>query len=231
MTFNYALPLISLIAAAMLGLFFAFVWRRLMGTMSFRYISQQFIHHAKPLLSLNHDDDDQFFHHYKSLIKLIFRYMGRNLLAMALGLAPFLLAMLLLFPMVRDQLNQELHQVVLYPPLEPAPISRVARCEEEPAKLLLPYGLGCADPYTNTAICWQESSCMWLSLLDFDLRQVAPPQGVQPDEQRAGYLLVRPTAGDGNPLWPFLSDFEAALYALFSLMAMLGFLWPKRRQR
>jgi hypothetical protein len=42
-----------------------------------------------------------------------------------------------------------------------------------------------------------------------------------------GPLLVQAKHGV-NPLWPFLSDVEAAFFAVFILVTLAGILWPRK---
>ena len=58
--------------------------------------------------------------------------------------------------------------------------------------------------------------------LDFDVVPLKPG-AAGPD-----YAVVRADHGDANPLWPFLSDIEAALFVAFVFATVAGLLWPHK---
>lgn len=67
--------------------------------------------------------------------------------------------------------------------------------------------------------CASDGYCALFTALDFKVVRVeAPP-----------YAITRADHGDVNPLWPWLSDLEAAFFAVFILATVAGLLWPKRR--
>jgi hypothetical protein len=76
----------------------------------------------------------------------------------------------------------------------------------------------------RTAYCASPGWCMAFSSLGFNV--VESTSGKLGD---APYAVVRPSHGDVNPLWPFLSDIEAAFFLAFILSTIVGLLWPSHK--
>jgi hypothetical protein len=76
----------------------------------------------------------------------------------------------------------------------------------------------------RTAYCASAGWCTAFSSLGFEV--VESPAGKLGDDP---YVVVRPSHGDINPLWPFLSDIEAAFFLAFILSTLAGLLWPSRK--
>jgi hypothetical protein len=73
----------------------------------------------------------------------------------------------------------------------------------------------------RTAYCSTPGWCTVFAALDFKVVEV--PFKNKP------YTVERADHGDRNPLWPFLSDIEAAFFAAFILSTLIGLLWPLPR--
>ena len=74
----------------------------------------------------------------------------------------------------------------------------------------------------RTAYCGSDGYCALFAALDFKVVKV--------DDAKLDYVVVRADHGDVNPLWPFLSDIEAAFFLAFILATVTGLLWPQKRQ-
>ena len=71
------------------------------------------------------------------------------------------------------------------------------------------------------AYCASDGYCTLFAALDFKVvRLDAVPAG-------HAYIVERASHGDINPLWPFLSDIEAAFFVVFMLATVIGLLWPR----
>ncbi|HWM42867.1 MAG TPA: hypothetical protein VNP36_10550 [Burkholderiales bacterium] len=71
----------------------------------------------------------------------------------------------------------------------------------------------------RTGFCASDGYCALFTALDFKVVRVEAP----------AYAIARADHGDVNPLWPWLSDIEAAFFAVFIFATVAGLLWPKRR--
>lgn len=72
----------------------------------------------------------------------------------------------------------------------------------------------------RTAYCASPGYCLLFESLGFKVVESSAD---------APYRVVRAEHGDVNPLWPFLSDLEAAFFLAFILSTILGLLWPSRK--
>ncbi|HLS85607.1 MAG TPA: hypothetical protein VK043_04865 [Burkholderiales bacterium] len=76
----------------------------------------------------------------------------------------------------------------------------------------------------RTARCASPGWCTLFASLGFEVVEAAPGElGGAP------YAVTRPSHGDVNPLWPFLSDLEAAFFLAFIVSTFVGLLWPSRK--
>jgi hypothetical protein len=74
----------------------------------------------------------------------------------------------------------------------------------------------------RVAYCASDGYCTLFAALDFKVvRLEAVPAG-------RDYVVERAEHGDINPLWPWLSDIEAAFFAVFILATLAGLLWPRK---
>jgi hypothetical protein len=70
----------------------------------------------------------------------------------------------------------------------------------------------------RTGYCASDGYCALFAALDFKVVRVDAP----------AYAIARADHGDINPLWPWLSDIEAAFFAVFILATLAGLLWPHK---
>ena len=77
-----------------------------------------------------------------------------------------------------------------------------------------------ASGFERTGYCGTTEYCALFAALDF---KVVRHEGLD-------YAVARPDHGDVNPLWPFLSDIEAAFFLAFILATVTGLLWPHKRR-
>jgi hypothetical protein len=78
----------------------------------------------------------------------------------------------------------------------------------------------------RTAQCASAGWCTVFASLGFEVVESTPEElGGAP------YRVSRPSHRDVNPLWPFLSDIEAAFFLAFILSTIAGLLWPSPRRK
>jgi hypothetical protein len=75
----------------------------------------------------------------------------------------------------------------------------------------------------KSATCSSGGYCLLLESLAFDVTE-APAAPGEP-----AYRITRAGPAGANPLWPFLSDIEAAFFAAFMFATFAGLLWPSPR--
>ena len=75
----------------------------------------------------------------------------------------------------------------------------------------------------RTAWCSSPGYCALFTGLGFEVIEV------EPTPRAAPYRVVRAEREGVNPLWPFLSDAEAVLFAAFIVSTFAGLLWPTPR--
>lgn len=178
-------------------------------------------------------NDAEFFRQYAALLKHLAAYVGQNLLTIALAFFPVALFALVAWPFAHEYRNQRANRLAFYPvqPLTIVVNGQSVRLEPKvnlmpiPADRTAPLEIGidhvvlrCRTLTEN----WAFTSSAWnrwlLSALDFEveLSPNYPP-----------LLLVRPTSGSRNPLWPYLNDLEFAFMASLSLTSCGGILAMK----
>jgi hypothetical protein len=72
----------------------------------------------------------------------------------------------------------------------------------------------------RTGYCGTDGYCALFTALDF---KVVRLEGLD-------YAVARADHGDVNPLWPFLSDIEAAFFLVMMLATLGGLVWPHKRR-
>jgi hypothetical protein len=140
---------------------------------------------------------------YAHLGRLLGPYLARNLGGTVLACLPMVLILVFLAAPVFEAWDAKAQRVTLAPP-------DAARRLAMP----VPYRTG------RTGYCSSAGYCTLLAALDFHV--VALPQPDVP------YAVLRADHDDVNPLWPFLSDIEAAFFLAFALSTAIGLLWRRR---
>ena len=227
----------SIVMALLLGAGFILIWRRILTPEASALFWRSFMETSWTLL--RSEELSELARLYKHMIALVARYLGKNLLGLALGLLPMALVLLLLAPTALLMWNAEAEYIEIYPP-QAASLSisggNSARTEEagrvfhsfEPgatAILRTPSSrIDLADLSAAHGICWTVVYCAIFRTLDFEVTAVTGDPGDGSD-----YVVVRPSHRDRNFLWPFLSDLEFTFFAAFVLANLITYLWTGRR--
>jgi hypothetical protein len=95
--------------------------------------------------------------------------------------------------------------VALYPPLAIQAQQRGELSRPALGAADIEGGRPAGEAVGRTAVCWTGSDCIIFRLLAFRVIETAEP--ALPDTP---YLVVRAQRGNGNFLWPYLSDLEVA---------------------
>jgi len=159
-----------------------------------------------------------FFALYKRLIVSVGGYLLRSLGGLVLACLPMVLVLTLLVPPALEGWGRRADATATYPPLPIA--AGAAALSIGGVEVPVP------SPNGRFAVCWNGTYCALFVLLGFDVHEA-------PDALLANrsYVVVRPTHGDGNFLWPFLSDLEFASFLAFVVATAGGLVWPRRRRR
>jgi hypothetical protein len=146
------------------------------------------------------DETRAFLRLYRRLGALLAPYLARNLGGTALACLPMVALLLTLAPLVFEGWD--------------AKAERVAFVPESAAKLL-----ESTVPHVTqrTGYCSSFGYCALFAALDFRV--------VETDKLGVPYAVMRADHSDVNPLWPFLSDLEAAFFAAFMASTIGGLLW------
>lgn len=144
----------------------------------------------------------EFLRLYRTLGGLVARYVGRNLGGTLVACLPMIAILLIAAPPLFEAWDARAPRLALIPPEAAGlvPTARVGR----------------------TGYCSTAGYCALFTALDFD---VVP---LEAGAAGPNYAVVRADHGDVNPLWPFLSDIEAAFFVAFVFATVAGLLWPHK---
>lgn len=195
-------------AACGLGLLaggaFAWIWLRVVPAGTNRRFWSAMSGLTREMLQV--EETGAFLRLYRRLGGLLARYVARNLGGAALGCVPMIAMLLTVAPVVFEAWDARAERVALVPAEAAALVAAPTAVAE------------------RTGYCGSSGYCALFAALDFKV--------VQLDAGRTGpaYVVVRADHGDVNPLWPFLSDIEAAFFATFILATLIGLVWPRKRR-
>ncbi|HEV3009118.1 MAG TPA: hypothetical protein VGX52_08810 [Burkholderiales bacterium] len=183
------------------GAAFAWLWLRLVPPGTNRRFWSSMSELARRLLAV--EETREFLLLYRRLGALLARYVGRNLGATVVACLPMIAILLTVAPLVFGAWDRTAERVALVPPAASAIVPATTTAE-------------------RTGYCASEGYCALFAALDFKVvRLDAGPEA-------PAYVVARADHGDVNPLWPFLSDIEAAFFAVFILATLIGLLWPRK---
>ena len=148
------------------------------------------------------EETGAFLRLYRRLGGLLAKYVARNLGGAALGCVPMIAILLTVAPLVFSAWDARATRLALVP-------------AEAASLVMTPAALS-----ECTGYCGTDGYCALFTALDF---KVVRLEGLD-------YAVARADHGDANPLWPFLSDIEAAFFAAFILATLTGLLWPHKRR-
>jgi hypothetical protein len=146
------------------------------------------------------EETPEFFALYRRLGALLARYVGRNLGATLVACLPMIAILLTVAPLVFTGWDRTAERMTIIPPTANVPLSS-----------------------ERTGYCASDGYCALFAALDFKVVRIEGGTAAPP------YAIARADHGDVNPLWPWLSDIEAAFFVVFMLATVAGLLWPKRR--
>jgi hypothetical protein len=146
------------------------------------------------------EETREFFALYRRLGALLARYVGRNLGASVVACLPMIAILLTVAPLVFTGWDRTAERMTVIPPTANVPLSS-----------------------ERTGYCASDGYCALFAALDFKVVRIEGGTAAPP------YAIARADHGDVNPLWPWLSDIEAAFFVVFMLATVAGLLWPKRR--
>ncbi|OGA71327.1 MAG: hypothetical protein A3G81_31130 [Betaproteobacteria bacterium RIFCSPLOWO2_12_FULL_65_14] len=186
------------------GAAFAWVWVALVppGTNKRYWTSMSAL--TRDMLRV--DAGGEFLRLYKRLGVMTGGYLARNLGAAALGCLPVVVILLTAAAALFEGWDAKAQRLALAPPAAAQYVSLPAPGRAQ-----------------RTGYCSSAGYCALFAALDFEVVEIA--------RHELPYAVLRADHGDRNPLWPFLSDLEAAFFAAFILSTIAGLLWPSLRKR
>jgi hypothetical protein len=187
---------------------------------------------------LTSDEPSEIFRYYRSLILTTFRFAGRNILAVMVGITPVAALFSLLYAL--DPSSRAATRVSIYPATAiTQPDGRMNNWHIDDASILIDLGklrdshVQIADRAldrdaltTKSAFCESSVSCLLFEMLLFETHSIDLPSGMHVD----GPVVVRPVLLNSNPFWPYLNDLDF----WFFITAMLGSItvaWRNRHRR
>lgn len=194
-------------AACGLGLLaggaFAWIWLRVVPAGTNRRFWSAMSGLTREMLQV--EETGAFLRLYRRLGGLLAKYVARNLGGAALGCVPMIAILLSVAPLVFSAWDARAPRLALVP-AEAASLVTTAGALSE-----------------RTGYCATDGYCALFAALDFKVVRLEPAPTFN-------YVVARADHGDSNPLWPFLSDIEAAFFAAFILATLMGLLWPHKRR-
>jgi len=194
-------------AACGLGLLaggaFAWVWLRVVPAGTNRRFWSAMSGLTREMLQV--EETGAFLRLYRRLGGLLAKYVARNLGGAALGCVPMIAILLTVAPLVFSAWDARAPRLALVP-AEAANLVTVPAARSE-----------------RTGYCATDGYCALFAALDFKVVRLESAPSFN-------YVVARADHGDSNPLWPFLSDIEAAFFAAFILATLMGLLWPHKRR-
>jgi hypothetical protein len=186
------------------GFAFAWLWLRVVPPGTNRRFWSSMSELTRHLLAV--EQTSEFLLLYRRLGGLLARYVARNLGGTVVACLPMIAILLTVAPLVFGGWDARAQRVALVPAHAAGLVAAPSVVSE------------------RTGYCSSEGYCALFAALDFKVVQLdAGPA-------RSAYVVVRADHGDVNPLWPFLSDIEAAFFAAFILASIAGLLWPRKQR-
>lgn len=184
------------------------------------------------------DEDAPFLSHYGKLIVNVLRYLGRQMLALLAVLLPLTVVFLYGAPAFHEARNASADFLFIHPaaaashveqePL-PSPKLGLIPISSLPDKRSITLRLSgqtlvLTGQRRNHAVTRSGAlSGLLLSSLGFEVTETS-------FFPHPTMILIRPTNGDINPLWPYVSDPEFWFYLAMLLGSVFGVIWSRRRQ-
>lgn len=180
------------------GVAFAWVWLWLVPRGTNRRFWTSLSALSREMLEV--DETKAFLRLYRRLGALLTPYLARNLGGTALACLPMIVLLLTLAPLVFEAWDAKAERIALVP--------------QSAASVLQ-----AREPFDSqrTGYCSSSGYCALFAALDFKV--------VESDQLGVPYAVMRADHSDVNPLWPFLSDIEAAFFAAFMASTIGGLLW------
>jgi hypothetical protein len=180
------------------GAAFAWLWLRLVPRGSHGSFWRSMSVLAGEMLQV--EETRAFLRLYRRLGALLVPYVARNLGGTVLACVPMIAILLALAAPLFERWD--------------ARAGRMAVVPQSAAPLLPSAAPAHAE---RTGYCSSAAYCTLFAALDFQVVKLAEPS--------VPYAVMRAHHSDVNPLWPFLSDIEAAFFAAFVAATLGGLLW------
>ncbi len=222
-------------AALLLGWSFVAIWRRIVSAEASALFWRSFVRTSGTVLSA--DEFDHLMAHYRTLIGLVARYLGRSLLGVAAASVPTVLALLFVAPPAVEAWDGAAGSIEVYPPGIPVSINGRTVTPDGDGRARRPLdtrGTGTlktafsavetVDLAGRYGFCRPSVHCAVLASLAFRVTVI----GEEPGDGVA-YVVIRPSRGDVNVLWPFLSDLEFSFLVAFVCATFVGYVATRRR--
>lgn len=166
-------------------------------------------------------DDENYWRHYFDVIGASCRYIGRQLLALGLSLAPLVVFAVVIMPALLPVWHGNA-PVVVVPATAGSVILKTPEADDggdsAAAYFITPDGdkVPLSNRYTSHVSCGsRQLSCLVLLGLGF----AELPNETQQAASQA-LVVIRPSHDDWNPLWPYLNDAEFLFFISLTIMSV-----------
>jgi hypothetical protein len=226
----------TVVVGVLLGVAFALIWHFAAKWLGKDEFWQTFARTAQQLIS--GEDDENFFRHYFLLIGAMLSYVGKLLIAVTLASLPVAITLSLLAPVADSHLATSAQFLEIHSAA--AASIQVAGREYYPSdhRITLDFELDqraellaagrrtvVESLLAKHAFCSSRWRQMALRTLGFRVAELKPPAAI------GELVIVRPSHGDDNPLWPYLADLEFLMLAVISGASIVSMLMLKRFDR
>lgn len=215
----------SILLGLILGAAFVALWRVCVPRGATVRVMSDLIPIAREMAQA--DEVGNFLSLYRRLFGNVGGYLARNFAGLALSCIPLALVWTVLVPPALDAWGSRARGITVIPAAPGMTFSKPpgGRPADRISVMVDGAALSTHTPDGRTAICSSPVYCTLFTLLGFDVTEVGklPVEGTS-------FVVIRPRQGDGNPLWPFLSDLEFTFVVTFMLATLGAMLLPGRRQ-
>ncbi len=222
------------------GCLAGWLWSNLSARLGDNRFWQQLQDVGRTLLST--DGENQFFEQYMRLLPLLVKFVARKLVVLVLAFAPVVIALAVMTPFATRVWDERVTHVEVAPAqtasVEVAGLrlyldetdNKIPNSVNLSASAKLSTEAGefrCENLMQKQAFSTCLLQRLTLSMLGWRLLEPA----TSPASDTAPPILLRPSSGDDNVFWPYLSDWEFAFLIAVTVGSIVCMLVLKVRKR
>jgi len=239
-SYFFSEPGLYVAGAAALGLaggwVFHHVWRALLPRARSREFWTSVPVSARGMLMSEETSD--LLRHYRDLIAAVFRYTGRNTLAVLAAALPIVASALLLAAV--DPSSRLASRIEVRPAVTVAQGARsIVTGRQDPERVVIDrsmlrgsslrlagHTLDSAALAHKQALCTSTVSCSLLEMMLFRTHSIDAPTRTR----LPAAVVVRPLLLDANPLWPWFNDIDFSFLVALTAGGVAAAWWGRRKE-